>query len=136
LLLPLVLLLLNFQTQNLRYEQPIRPFLASTLRAAPQNAILLTPGDQSIFILWYFQHVEGHRPDLILVDANLLAFDWYREQLGTRYPELEGLAHDDLTKFQTLNSRQRPFCTIPVASYALDLTTLTDYCDNNIELTE
>ncbi len=131
LLLPLVLLILNFQTQNLRYEQPIRPLLEATLREAPQNAVLLTQGDQTIFMLWYFQHVEGRRPDLILVDANLLAFDWYRERLAVRYPVLEGLAHDDLTKFQTLNARQRPLCTISVASSGRDLTTLIEHCENS-----
>jgi hypothetical protein len=130
LLLPLLLLILNFQPQNLRYEQPIRPLLEATLQEAPQNAILLTPGDQSIFMLWYFQQVEGQRPDLILVDTNLLAFDWYRERLGTHYPTLEGLAQDDLIKFQNLNAEQRPLCTISVASTEFELPTLIDRCEN------
>ena len=114
LLLPLLLLVLNFQSQNLRHEQQLRPSVATVLRDLPENAILLTPGDQSIFTLWYFQHVEGKRPDIILVDANMLAFNWYRERLALRYPELEGLSVDNLDLFQELNARQRPFCEYTV----------------------
>ena len=111
LLLPLVLLLLNFNQQNLREEQLVRPLVEGFLSELPQEAILLTPGDQSIFTLWYFKHVEGQRPDLLLVDSNLLAFDWYRDRLKLQYPELEGLNNDDLELFQTLNAKVRPFCT-------------------------
>ncbi|UCC52089.1 MAG: DUF2723 domain-containing protein [Anaerolineaceae bacterium] len=130
LILPLALLILNFQSQNLRDEQPIRPWVEATLQQVPQNAILLTPGDQSIFLLWYFQHVEGQRTDLILVDANLLAFDWYRENISLRYPELQGLGQDDLAKFMTLNTINRPVCTISVETPDLELTTLSDHCTN------
>jgi hypothetical protein len=112
LLLPLLLLILNFQSQNLHHEQQLRPSVETVLREIPENAILLTPGDQSIFSLWYFQHVEGRRPDLFLVDANMFAFDWYRERLALRYPQLEGLSTDNVTSFQELNARIRPFCDL------------------------
>ena len=114
LLLPVLLLLFNFQGQNLRDEQRLRPAVETALREIPEDAILLTPGDQSIFTLWYFQHVEKKRPDIILVDANLLAFNWYRERLASRYPELEGLSSDDMDLFQKLNARVRPFCEFTV----------------------
>jgi hypothetical protein len=112
LLLPLLLLVLNFQSQNLRQEQQLRPTVETVMREIPENAILLTPGDQSIFSLWYFQHVEGMRPDLFLVDANMLAFDWYRERLALRYPQLEGLSTDNVTSFQELNVQFRPLCEL------------------------
>ncbi len=112
LLLPLLLLLLNFNSQNLRIEQSPRPTIEATLRMMPENAIILTPGDQSIFSLWYFQHVEGQRPDLILVDENLLAFSWYRQRLAVRYPDLEGLATDNLDQFRQLNTKKRPICEL------------------------
>ena len=114
LLIPLLLLILNFQFQDLRHEQQVRPSIEAALRELPENAILLTPGDHSIFSLWYFQHVDGLRSDLVLVDANMLTFDWYRERLSLRYPELEGLSTDDVALFQKLNARVRPFCEFTV----------------------
>jgi hypothetical protein len=103
----------NFQAQNLHQDRSVRPSAAAVFNAAPENAILLTPGDQSIFTLWYFHHVEGIREDLFLVDANLFAFDWYREHLSTFYPELTGLEKDDLEAFRIGNGRVRPICDVP-----------------------
>lgn len=115
LLLPALLLVLNFQALNLRGDATVRQLGEGIFSSAPDNAILLTAGDQSIFSLWYFQHVEGSRPDLILVDANLLAFDWYRRRLGSMYPDLAGLEKDDVEAFRATNSRIRPFCDVAPA---------------------
>lgn len=112
LLLPLVLLVANFDSQNLRNQKALRPSVNRMLEMVPQDAVVITPGDASIFSLWYFQHVEGKRPDIILVDRNLLAFDWYRERLSNKYPDLEGLAIDDPPLFRKLNQRQRPICEV------------------------
>jgi hypothetical protein len=112
LLVPLLLLLLNFPDQNLRTEQSPRTTIEKALHIMPENAIVLTPGDQTIFSLWYIQHVEGQRPDLVLVDENLLAFSWYRQRLALRYPNLEGLATDNVTQFRQVNSQNWPICDL------------------------
>lgn len=112
LLLPLALLTLNFHKQNLRHEAPIRPQAELLLAEAPPSAILLTPGDQTMFALLYFHYVEKQRPDLILVDSNLLAFEWYRNRLSRQYPELGALEIDDLVHFREYNSQNRWFCTV------------------------
>ncbi|MEJ2749843.1 MAG: DUF2723 domain-containing protein, partial [Anaerolineae bacterium] len=111
LLLPAALLLLNYQSVDLSGDHSVRIETSALLQDAPEHAILLTPGDRTIFTLWYFQHVEGQRSDLILIDANLTAFDWYRERLNKRYPDIKGLETDNLLALQELNQEQRPFCT-------------------------
>lgn len=110
LILPLALLLLALPSQSLRDDTAVRPLAVAALEAAPANAILLTPGDRTIFTLWYFQGVEALRPDVILVDYNLLAFDWYRARLQARYPDLQALATDDPAAFEQANLQLRPFC--------------------------
>jgi hypothetical protein len=113
LLLPLALLLLHFSEQNLRQETTVRPGAMAMLDAIPPEAILLTPGDQTISTLWYFQAVEGLRPDLVLVDRNLFGFDWYRERLGQRYIFLVGLDQGDPDRFAAANlEEERPFCHV------------------------
>jgi hypothetical protein len=109
-LLPVVLVALNFQPLNAAGDRSVRPLAEQLLAGAPANAILLTPGDRSIFTLWYFQAVEAQRPDLILVDSNLFAFSWYRQRLERQFPELRALQADDLPAFQQANQGQRPFC--------------------------
>jgi hypothetical protein len=118
--LPLLLLLLNFSAQNLSDDTGIRPRAVRLLEAAPAKAVLLTPGDETIFALWYFQHVERMRSDLILVDSNLFAFDWYRLHLAQQHTELTALAEDDLEQFRHLNERQRPVCLVTLSTHPGD----------------
>jgi hypothetical protein len=110
-LLPAALLLLNYQSVDLSGNLSVRTAASTLLRDAPENAILLTPGDQTIFTLWYLQHVEEQRSDLILMDANLLAFDWYRARLANRYPDVAGLEVDNVSGLRQMNQKRRPFCT-------------------------
>lgn len=122
-LLPAALLLLNYNSVSLRGDDIVGTIALALLREAPENAILLTPGDQTIFTLWYWQHVEAHRSDLALIDANLTAFDWYRQRLSQQYPDILGLEIDDLSGLQQLNNGKRPFCTAalgPNEKYTLD----------------
>lgn len=119
LLLPLALLLLNYGAVNLRHPAAetadVRALTAETLTAVPRRAIVLTPGDRTIFTLWYFQHVEGWRPDVVLVDRDLFAFDWYRRRLQAQYPDVQVPIADDLPALQRGNAAQRPWCTLSLA---------------------
>ena len=110
LLLPLALLLLGYPARDLSEQPGPRAAAERLLRAAPADALLLTPGDRTIFTLWYFQHVEGLRPDLRLVDENLFAFDWYRARLRESYPDIFVPAGDDLTALRDANNSRRPVC--------------------------
>jgi len=114
-LLPIALVALTFGARDLRGQKPEqspRVLAEGILRSAPENALLLTPGDRTIFTLLYFQQVEGARPDLRLVDANLFAFDWYRIRLRERYPDVSIPAEDDLEALWRENGSSRPFCLV------------------------
>lgn len=110
LIAPALIALLSFGRMDLRGDAQPRALAETLLAQLPERAIVLTPGDRTIFTLWYFQHVEGQRPDLVLVDRNLFAFDWYRSRLAERYPDLAALAADDLAAFARENAAARPFC--------------------------
>ncbi len=101
---PILLLLLNFNALTLHNAPSSRPQAVQILQTAPNDAILLTEGDNLIFDLWYYQQAEHIHPDLLLVDADLLAFDWYRARLGRLHPELKALAVDDLDAFERENN--------------------------------
>ncbi|MCP4357236.1 MAG: DUF2723 domain-containing protein [Chloroflexi bacterium] len=108
--LPLFLLLLNFQTQNLSDDHRLRPLATNLLSTAPTNALILSSDAATTFSLWYFHFAEGQRPDTILVDTHLFAFDWYRDQLQTEYPDLYLPQTDDLAVFERRNGSIRPLC--------------------------
>ncbi len=109
LLLPLFLLLLNFNGQNLRDDVGLRPYARHIFRQAPPDAVIITQGDPDLFALWYFHYVEGVRPDVAIVDDNLFAFAWYRQQIQAQYPDLTVPVADDLAGFVEMNEGVRPF---------------------------
>jgi hypothetical protein len=110
LILPLALVIVAFPARDLSRDRRARTMAEELLRGVPENTLLLTPGDRTIFTLWYFHHVEGQRPDVRLVDANLFAFDWYRARLSRQYPEMIVPGEDDLAALQRENQGTRPFC--------------------------
>jgi hypothetical protein len=114
--IPLALLVAGFNRQNLSADRAVRPMAEAVLDAAPADALILTPGDRTIFTLWHFHHVEGRRPDVVLVDTNLMAFDWYRARLSEQYPALLGLGSDDPAAFRSLNAARHPLCEAGLAA--------------------
>jgi hypothetical protein len=116
--LPLLLLLLNFSTMNLRHDPGIRPYAEQLLSDLPANAIVITDGDPALFALWYLHISEGQRPDIAIVDNHLFAFDWYRERLHQTYPDLIVPQADDFEKLQTEQVQERPFCHVNITAEA------------------
>jgi hypothetical protein len=85
---PLFALVLNYGGMDVHGDTAARDFGEEVLAAAPGRAVLLTAQDAHTFTLWYFQYVLGQRPDLVVVDAGLLGYDWYRAGLLRARPEL------------------------------------------------
>ncbi len=112
LLLPLVMVTINFDKQDLGQVSNLRIASESLLGQLPPQSIVLTPGDQTISALWYYHYVEGQRADLVLADGNMFQFDWYRMRLGRLYPDLVHLEHDDLDGFILFNKESRPICKV------------------------
>ena len=114
-LLPICLLWLNL-VPFFESDVPIvRERATAVFSQLPPSSIGLTDGtDRTIFTLWYYQHVENMRPDVILVDNNLFAFDWYRKNIGQRNRFLEGTEVDDLSAFREKNRAIGPICDISI----------------------
>jgi hypothetical protein len=66
----------------------VRAYGAEILRAAPPGALLLTRGDLVTNSTRYLQAVEGLRPDVRVVDEELLGDAWYAREVAGLHPEL------------------------------------------------
>lgn len=131
-LLPVSAVLLHLSSINGANIHNIRLPAEQIFEQSPANAIVLTKGDPDIFTLWYFHFVEGQRPDIILVDDQLFAFDWYRNNLAQHYPNLRALEEDNLSLFQTENGRRYPICH----AYFQQNRSLSAHIDCSKEVTE
>jgi hypothetical protein len=60
------------------------------LTAATPNAMILTHSDYDLYPLWYAQHSEGRRTDLLIVGINFLRYDWYDRMMPPHRPDAVG----------------------------------------------
>lgn len=107
LLLPALQALLFWGQMDLRHDRSAVAWAAQTLRAAPANALLLTAQDGATFALWYVRDVLRERPDVRIVDRDLLSQAPYR-----RFLSLEWGVDPLLGLEAALNDPARP--TLPV----------------------
>ncbi len=84
LLLPALLLALNWRTVDLSPEHTPRPWAEAILTEAPPDAVLVTSKDAHTFTLWYAQEGLRVRPDVVIVDRDLWAQASYRAFLKAR----------------------------------------------------
>ena len=114
LFLPLLLVSLNFMPVHAETRPQLRLQAEPLLARLPTDALIITDGrDETVFTFWYLRFAEGQRPDTIIADANLLAFDWYRARLAGRHPDLTAsLVADDLASLVYSVKAERPVCFV------------------------
>ncbi len=84
-LLPVLQALLFWGPTDLHHDRSAVAWATRTLRAAPANAVLLTAQDGATFALWYVRDGLGERPDVRIVDRDLLGHAPYRRFLGVEW---------------------------------------------------
>ena len=81
LVLPLLPLVSNWHTADRsadqRAEDYARLLLPDSRDQMPDNSILITNGDQDIFLSWYMQMVRRERTDVLVFGANFMHRPWY-----------------------------------------------------------
>jgi hypothetical protein len=96
---PLLIMSLNWAAVSLAADHTTMLFGQKVMDAAPAQAVLLTDDDRATFTLWYFRFVLEQRPDVIIMDKGLLAFDWYRAQVGMASPERDWFSNQAIPSF-------------------------------------
>lgn len=98
--LPLLAIGLHFRTVDRHGFYLARRYVTDTLRTVGPGGLLLT-GDWQLYSPWlYYRHVEGFRPDALVVDFNLLRRSWYlRQYLPRHYPALMTACREEAETF-------------------------------------
>ena len=63
-------------------------YAEAVLGAAPRDGVVLVDGDAATFALWYARYARGIRPDVAVLNEDLLYRDWYRTHVGRLHPGL------------------------------------------------
>jgi len=88
LVLPLVALGMNWAASNRRADTIPEDYVRDTFAEIGPNGLLLTRDWQLYAPALYLQQVEGLRPDLAVIDTELLRRGWYFDLLHRLYPDL------------------------------------------------
>ena len=75
----------NFASQNESDNYYIRDFGRAILGPLPNNSIVLTKGDIRINSARFMQTAEHFRPDLRIVDQEMMTFQWYIDNVRRAY---------------------------------------------------
>jgi len=88
LILPLTSAALNFPAMSLRDDRTALDFAEGALSQAAPDALVLVDDDRHTFALWYAQYALGQRPDVAIVNVDLLGYAWYQASLAKTHPGL------------------------------------------------
>jgi len=84
------------ESGNYATEDYARAILNAT---EPDAVILTTQWDHFIAAAYYLQQVEGVRPDVMILDRELLRRTWYLRYLAQRHPDLTSASRREIAAF-------------------------------------
>lgn len=88
LLLPVIYTGWNWRSNDLHAHWLVRQYVKLVVDPLPHGSILLSQQwDYFCSAFWYMQQVEGYRPDVVLIEKELLRRTWYLHQLVRWYGE-------------------------------------------------
>ncbi len=88
LVLPLMNLTLNFSECDKSNNYLVYDYTRNVVDNLGRNAVIISSQwDYWVAAFWYLQKVENYRPDIVVVDKELLRRTWYPRQLKNWYPK-------------------------------------------------
>jgi hypothetical protein len=86
--LPLIALIINYSANDRSKDYLVPEYTKLVFQNLEPNAVVLSAQwDFWVSSSWYLQRVKGYRPDVVIIDKELLRRTWYIEQLRQWYPE-------------------------------------------------
>ncbi len=100
LILPMISLGMNWHHCDRSGDYVARDYGINLLESCPENAVIITNGDNDTFPLWFAQGVLGVRRDVIISNLSLMNTEWYVKQLVIKDPDLLSYSMDVIENMQ------------------------------------
>jgi hypothetical protein len=97
---PLAMLLINYPQQNRNQDWVAYDQALNILKSADTNAIIITDWWDIYAPVFYLQQVEHLRPDVCIIDKELVRRSWYFNYLNKKYPALTRNSRSEIELFQ------------------------------------
>jgi hypothetical protein len=112
-LLPLFSLVVNFSYQDISQDNEAYDYAHRSLGLVAPGAVIIADSDSQTFALWYGRYGLAQRPDVAIVNSNLLPYPWYRETLNNTHSDLllsnqSGVPVTTLETFVEMNLSESP----------------------------
>ncbi|XP_021557160.1 transmembrane protein 260 isoform X3 [Neomonachus schauinslandi] len=119
----------NFSICDQRTNYVIDKFAKNLLASMPRDAIILLRGDLPGNSLRYMHYCEGLRPDISLVDQEMMTYEWYLPKMakhlpgvnfpGDRWNPVEGILPGGMVTFNLyhfleINKQKKTFVCIGI----------------------
>jgi len=121
LLIPAGLFVLNFHSQNMRFNFTAYDFARNVFRSIPKNSIIISREDIQIFSQWYLQFVEKKRSDITVIAKGLSGSLWYQEGLK-KYKNTDVVSLNNpetFSQFYAINKNRDIYFTGDVEDYEM-----------------
>jgi len=104
-LVPVAALALNFTSASRRGHHVALDGARNTLASAADSAVVLTEWWDFYSPSLYLEHVEGARPDLCVIDKELVRRSWYFDYLENAYPWLVENSSAEIDRYRVYLDR-------------------------------
>ncbi len=90
----------NYNAADESGDRLVEEYTRDVFRSVDSNALVISyQWDYFVSSAYYFQLVEDVRPDVMVIDKELMRRSWYYEQLGARHPALIAASKPELEAF-------------------------------------
>lgn len=88
-LLAVVILVANYKKNDESDNYFVKDYTMNVFKSAPGKSLIISSQwDFCVSASWYYQMVKGIRPDIALIDKELLRKTWYIRHIQIHYPEI------------------------------------------------
>lgn len=99
-LLPLVSLALNFNHNDKRNDRLVLDYARTMAESLAPNALVLSAQwDYFCSAFWYLQRFEGLRPDVVMIEKELLRRTWYARKVRRDFPDVAAKCEKEIAEF-------------------------------------
>lgn len=124
----------NFQENDNSDNDTVELYTKNVVDLLDSNAVVISAQwDFWISAFWFEQKILNKRPDIILIEKEILRRTWYPKQLFKWYPDLK-YSEEEYKKYQTqleLFESEKPYNQYEIQSSFLNL--LKSFIDENID---